>query len=61
MQAVDAQIVGRFLALLADRGIDLLLRLFDHLLDACRMDAAVGDKSGKGNPRHLATYGIKTG
>ena len=39
--------------------VDLAARLFDHILDAGRMDAAVGDELFKRQPRNLAAHGVK--
>ena len=60
-QPVNAGLECRLLARLLDRRVNLALRLLDHLLDARRMDASVGDQLLKRNARDLAAYRIESG
>ncbi len=53
-QARDAGLVGGLLAGLADDEVDLGAGLGDDLLDAARVDAAVRDELGDGDPGDLA-------
>ena len=59
VQSVDSQVDRRALADLDDLLLDLLLNLGDHLLDACGVDAAVGDELVQGQTRDFAAYGIE--
>ena len=59
MQSVDSQVDRRALADLDDLLLDLLLNLGDYLLDACGVDAAVGDELVQGQTRDFAAYGIE--
>ena len=54
MDAVDAAIEGGLLADLADLDVEFLLALFDDVLDAGGMDAAVGDEPFQGHLGDLA-------
>ncbi len=56
-----AGLVGGLLAGLAHDELDLGARLGDDLLDPARVDAAVGDELGHGQPGHLAADGIEPG
>lgn len=58
---MNAGLECRLLARLLDRRVNLALRLLDHLLDARRMDASVGDQLLKRNARDLAAYRIESG
>ena len=60
VQSVDSQVDRRALADLDDLLLDLLLNLGDHLLDACGVDAAVGDELVQGQTRNFAAYGVET-
>jgi hypothetical protein len=42
-----------------DRGVDLFLRLVDHLFDPCGVDAAVQDELFKSQTRYLAPDGVE--
>ena len=53
MDAVDADLEDGPLPRLADRLLELLLRLAHHLLDPTRMDAPVGDEPLEREPRDL--------
>ena len=57
--AVDVRFEHRALALGLDGGVDLLLSLGDHFLDARRVDAPVGNELFKSKTRHLAANGVK--
>ena len=52
---------GGALALGLDGGVDLLLGLGDHLLDAGGVDAAVLDELFEGHARDLAPHGVEAG
>ena len=60
MQPVNAQIDRRAFSHLDDLLLDLFLHLGHHLLDAGRMDTAVGDELVQRQPRNLAADGIET-
>ena len=47
VESVDANLLGRFLAVALDEFFDLEFRLGNELLDPGWMDAAVGDKLAK--------------
>ncbi len=53
VHSVDPQVEERLLPGFADRLVHLLGDLLDRLLDARRMDPAVLDQAGKGDPRDL--------
>ena len=59
MEVVEAELEGRGLAFLADRLLHLRLDLLDDLLDARRMDAAVGDQPLDRLARDLAAERIE--
>ena len=61
VEPVRAHLVRRLLAHVLDRSVDLLLRLLHDLLDAPRMDAAVGDELGERHARNLAAHRIEAG
>ena len=60
VQAADARVEGDLLAGLVDVVVDLLAALRDDLLDAGRLDAAVGDEFRQRPPRDLAPDGVET-
>ena len=59
MQVVQPQLERRRLAVLADGVVHLAADFLDDLLDARRMDAAVGDQPLDRPPRDLAPEGIE--
>ena len=59
MQVVEAELERGGLAFLADRLVHLGLDLVDDLLDARRMDAAVGDEAANRLPRDFPAEGIE--
>ena len=59
MEVVEPELERRGLAFLADRLLHLRLDLLDHLLDARRVDAAVGDEPRNRLPRDLAPERIE--
>ena len=58
VQAGDAGLDHGLLARLDDDAVDLLLRLFDFLLDAGRVNAPVGDQLAQRHTCYLAAHGI---
>src|ERR1051326_2687005 len=56
-----AMVPARKATSLLDLLVELRLDLLDHLLDARRVDAAVGDEPLQGHPRHLAAEGVEAG
>ena len=61
VQPRQAQIEGRLLARLLALLLDLRGGLLDHLLDARRVDAPVGDEAGERQPRDLAPHRVEAG
>ena len=61
VQIVHARFERGAFALDLDGVVDLAAGLFDHVLNAGRMDAAVGDELFKRKPRDLAADGIERG
>ena len=61
IEPVDTDLEGRAFAGLLDAGLDLRLGLFDHFLDAGRMDPAVADEALERDAGHLAADGIEPG
>ena len=59
MQVVNAGLEACAFTLDLDRVVDLAARLFDHILDAGWMDAAVGDELFKGQARNFAAHRVK--
>ena len=59
MQAVDVRLENGALALGLDGGVDLLLGLGDHFLDAGGMDAAVLNELFERDARDFAPHGIE--
>ena len=59
VDAVHADLEAGHLAQLADLVLDLGLHLGDHLLDARRMDAPVGDQALEREARDLAAHRIE--
>ena len=60
MQAVDTEVDDGTLAGLDDFLLNLLAHFVDHLLDACRVDTAVGHELMECQTRYLAAHGVKT-
>ena len=58
-QARHAGVVGGLLAGLPDDEVDLGAGLGDDLLDPARVDPAVGDELGEGEPGDLAADGVE--
>ncbi len=61
VDAVNVRLEHGALALGLDGGVDLLLGLGDHFLDAGGVDAAVGDELLQRQTGHLAADGVKAG
>jgi len=61
VQIVDAGFERRAFALDLDRVLDLAAGLFDHVLDAGRVDTAVGDELLQRQTRHLTAHRVKGG
>jgi hypothetical protein len=59
VDAVQAEVEHRLLAGLAAHLVDVLLGLLHHLLDAGRVDAAVGDQRADRQPRDLAAHRVE--
>src|SRR5437773_1495320 len=58
---LDAGLVDRLLARLEDARLDLGPGLADHLFDAARVNATIGDQPLQGEPRDLTADGIEAG
>ena len=61
VHAVGAHVKGGLLAGLADAGLDLFRDFFDHLFNAGRVDAAVGNELLQGLPGDFPPYRIEAG
>src|SRR5436309_209922 len=61
VHAANPDVVDRLLARFHDAGVDVRLRFFDDLLDAARMDAAVGDQALEGEAADLAPDRLEAG
>ena len=61
MQPVHAGLEGGLLARLLDGVVHLAARLFNHLFNACRMDAAVRNQLLKRDARDFAAHRVKAG
>ena len=61
VDAVDAGLEGSAFALALDDLLDLAAGLFDHFLNACRMDASVHDQLFERQTRDLAAYRVERG
>ena len=59
METMDTEIDGRALSRLHYLGVELLLHLGDHLLDAGGVDAAVGHELVEGQTADLAADGVE--
>ena len=59
VQPLRAGLDDRLLARLHDHAFDLLLRLLDFLLDAGRVDAAVGHEFAQGHAGNFAAHRVK--
>ena len=60
MESVDSQVDGRALADLDDLLLDLLLNLGHDLLDACGVDAAVGDELVECQASDFTPHGVES-
>ena len=61
VQAVHAEVDGRALTRLDDFFFHLFLHLGHDFLDACGVDAAVGDELVQGEAADFAAYGVESG
>src|SRR6185437_5266188 len=61
VEAVDPGVVRRLLPRLDDAGVDLFPGFVDDLLDAPRVDPAVGDEALQGQASHFAADGVEAG
>ena len=61
MDVGEVELEQSGLALLLDDGVELLLHLLDHRLDARRVDAPVRDQALERDARDLAAEGIEAG
>ena len=61
IETVNTKVYASAFAYLHNLLVKLLAHLCHNLLDACRMDTAVGDQLMEREACHLATYGIKSG
>ena len=59
VESVDTEVYGSALASLYDFLLNLLAHLAHHLLDACRMDAAVSHELMQSQTGYLAAYRVK--
>ena len=59
METMDTEVDGRALSRLHYLGVELLLHLGDHLLDAGGVDAAVGHELVEGQAADLAADGVE--